>query len=107
MKQLADAWRLFAKGTPWDFIIFVWLIRRRPATRLRPQAGLRRGIAELCRTKAANPAHFSFNEIWMTHDRRGAGKSSAMRATANNRRAVRMRTSVSRIATDLAESFRL
>ncbi|MDD2601190.1 MAG: hypothetical protein PHO37_18525 [Kiritimatiellae bacterium] len=33
--------------------------------------------------------------------RREARKSSAMRATANNRRAIRLRTLVSRIATDL------
>ncbi|MFA7171897.1 MAG: hypothetical protein WC340_00540 [Kiritimatiellia bacterium] len=70
MKQLAYAERLFVKGAPWGFMIFVWLIRRRPATRLRPQAGLLRGMAELCRTRAANTTHFNFNEACKSRDRR-------------------------------------
>ncbi|MDD2598312.1 MAG: hypothetical protein PHO37_03675 [Kiritimatiellae bacterium] len=50
MKQLADTGRLFAKGAPWDFIIFVWLIRLRPASGTTPD-------------KFRQPAHFNFNEI--------------------------------------------
>ena len=53
-KQLAYARRLFVKGAPWGFIIFVWLIRRRPATRLCPQPGFarKRGYAVAWRNYA-------------------------------------------------------
>ncbi|MDD2599046.1 MAG: hypothetical protein PHO37_07470 [Kiritimatiellae bacterium] len=89
MKEFAYAGRLFAKDAPWGFHDLCLAHPSSFRNLASPASGATPGIAELCRTRAANPTHFNYNETWMSHEKRGSRKSFAMRATAGDKRMVR------------------